>query len=76
MFFFVESKSRQVDFIANSKCAILILYLQIDVTVYLDGVHGDCSKTFLVGEVDDDGKRLVSVTEECLKVTIYQFEKD
>ena len=42
--------------------------LQIDVTVYLDGVHGDCSKTFLVGDVDDDGKRLVMVTEQCLEV--------
>ena len=42
--------------------------LQIDVTVYLDGVHGDCSKTFLVGDVDNDGKRLVMVTEQCLEV--------
>ena len=54
-----------------SSLILSAVYFQIDVTVYLDGVHGDCSKTFLVGEVDDDGKRLVSVTEECLKVTTY-----
>ena len=47
---------------------MVINLLQIDVTVYLDGMHGDCSKTFLVGDVDDDGKRLVEVTEECLQV--------
>jgi len=44
--------------------------VNIDVTVYIDGVHGDCSKTFLVGEVDEDGKRLVSITEECLKIGV------
>ena len=33
-----------------------------DVTIYLDGVHGDTSATFLVGDVDDDGRRLVQVT--------------
>lgn len=44
--------------------------INIDVTVYLDGVHGDCSKTFLVGDVDKDGKRLVSTTEECLEIGI------
>ena len=26
-----------------------------DVTIYLQGVHGDCNATFLVGDVDDDG---------------------
>ena len=37
-----------------------------DVTIYLHGVHGDCSATFLVGEVDDVGRRLVQVTYESL----------
>ena len=37
--------------------------------MYLDGVHGDCSKTFLIGDVDDNGKRLVNITEECLQVS-------
>jgi methionyl aminopeptidase len=40
--------------------------VNLDITVYLDGMHGDCSATFLVGEVDADGRRLVSVARECL----------
>ncbi|KAG2574596.1 hypothetical protein PVAP13_7KG343800 [Panicum virgatum] len=40
--------------------------INIDVTVYLNGYHGDTSKTFLCGEVDEANKRLVKVTEECL----------
>ncbi|KAI3526732.1 hypothetical protein L1887_05994 [Cichorium endivia] len=41
--------------------------INIDVTVYLNGYHGDTSKTFLCGNVDDATKRLVKVTEECLE---------
>jgi methionyl aminopeptidase len=37
-----------------------------DVTIYLDGVHGDTNATFCVGEVDDVTARLVQVTRECL----------
>jgi methionyl aminopeptidase len=37
-----------------------------DVTIYLHGVHGDCNATFLVGDVDDEGRRLVRVTREAL----------
>ncbi len=40
--------------------------VNLDVTVYLDGMHGDCSATFLVGEVDGEGRRLVQVARECL----------
>lgn len=40
---------------------------QVDVTVYLDGMHGDCSETFAVGDVDDAGKSLIRVTQECLE---------
>ncbi|HLI01198.1 MAG TPA: type I methionyl aminopeptidase [Acidimicrobiales bacterium] len=39
--------------------------VNIDVTAYLDGVHGDCSATFLVGDVDEASRRLVEVTREC-----------
>ena len=38
-----------------------------DVTIYLDGVHGDTNATFLVGEVDEASRRLVEVTRECLE---------
>ncbi|KAK4534602.1 hypothetical protein CDCA_CDCA02G0627 [Cyanidium caldarium] len=40
--------------------------MNIDVTCYVDGFHGDCSEMVLVGEVDDAGKQLVRVTYECL----------
>ena len=35
--------------------------INVDITVFLDGYHGDCSKTFLVGDVDEKGKKLVQV---------------
>ena len=37
-----------------------------DVTIYLHGVHGDCSATYCIGDVDDTGRNLVRVTEESL----------
>ena len=40
--------------------------VNLDVTVFLDGVHGDTNATFLVGEVDEESRRLVVVTHECL----------
>ncbi|CAI9096279.1 OLC1v1032380C1 [Oldenlandia corymbosa var. corymbosa] len=40
--------------------------INIDVTVYLNGYHGDTSKTFFCGNVSDKVKRLVKVTEECM----------
>lgn len=41
-----------------------------DVTIYLDGVHGDTNATFLVGDVDEESRRLVEVTRECLDLGI------
>ncbi|KAK0574338.1 hypothetical protein LWI29_022054 [Acer saccharum] len=41
--------------------------INIDVTVYLNGYHGDTSKTFLCGNVSDPVQRLIKVTEECLE---------
>jgi len=40
--------------------------INCDVTVYAFGMHGDCSETVFVGEVDADAKKLVQVTWECL----------
>ncbi|KAK3122964.1 hypothetical protein QOZ80_8AG0621180 [Eleusine coracana subsp. coracana] len=40
--------------------------INIDVTVYLNGYHGDTSRTYLVGDVDKSAKQLVDVTEECM----------
>ncbi|OMO90208.1 hypothetical protein CCACVL1_07464 [Corchorus capsularis] len=41
--------------------------INIDVTVYLNGYHGDTSKTFLCGDVAGPLERLVKVTEECME---------
>ncbi|XP_068196829.1 methionine aminopeptidase 1D, mitochondrial isoform X2 [Antennarius striatus] len=39
--------------------------INIDVTVYLDGYHGDTSETFLIGEVDEVGQQLVETARRC-----------
>ncbi|MCJ8159670.1 type I methionyl aminopeptidase [Sphingomonas sp. LaA6.9] len=44
----------------------------IDVTVIVDGWHGDTSRMFLVGDVGIKSKRLVDVTYECLMLGIEQ----
>ena len=44
--------------------------INIDVTVYLNGYHGDTSATFLCGDVDDEAKKLVQVTKESLDKAI------
>ncbi|MGA9521929.1 MAG: type I methionyl aminopeptidase [Myxococcaceae bacterium] len=44
--------------------------VNLDITIYLDGMHGDCNATFLVGNVDEAGRQLVEVTRECLRLGI------
>jgi methionyl aminopeptidase len=44
--------------------------VNLDVTIFLDGVHGDCSATFLVGKVDEASRRLVHVTREAMELGI------
>ena len=44
--------------------------VNIDVTCYFGGYHGDCSETFLVGNVDEKGKQLVKVTYDCWQAAI------
>ncbi|KAJ0041552.1 hypothetical protein Pint_28075 [Pistacia integerrima] len=44
--------------------------INIDVTVYLNGYHGDTSATFFCGDVDDEARNLVKVTKECLDKAI------
>lgn len=36
-----------------------------DVVAMLDGFHGDATRTFLIGNVSKETRRLVKVTEEC-----------
>lgn len=40
--------------------------VNIDITAYLDGVHGDTNATFLAGDVDEESRLLVERTEEAL----------
>jgi methionyl aminopeptidase len=40
--------------------------VNIDVTAYIDGVHGDTNATFLAGEVDDESRALVERTHEAM----------
>jgi methionyl aminopeptidase len=40
--------------------------VSLDVTLFLDGVHGDCCATVPVGKVDDESRRLLRVAEECM----------
>jgi len=44
--------------------------VSVDVTIYLDGVHGDCCATFAVGEVDEASRRLMQATRESLELGI------
>ena len=44
--------------------------VNLDVTIFLDGVHGDTNATFPVGEVDEASRHLIEVTRECLERAI------
>ena len=44
--------------------------VNVDVTAYLHGVHGDNNATFLVGDVDEESRLLVERTEESLRRAI------
>lgn len=38
--------------------------INVDVSVYYKGYHGDLNETFIVGEPDDASKQLIKVTSE------------
>ncbi len=40
--------------------------VNVDITAYLDGVHGDTDATYLVGDVDEESRLLVERTEQAL----------
>jgi len=48
--------------------------INVDITCYLDGYHGDCSEMFVVGETDDASKLLLQTTYDCW-VKAMQFVK-
>ncbi|TCJ21520.1 type I methionyl aminopeptidase [Nocardioides jejuensis] len=41
--------------------------VNIDITAYLNGVHGDTNATFLAGDVDEESRLLVERTREALQ---------
>ncbi len=40
--------------------------VNVDITAYIGGVHGDTDATFLVGEVDEESRQLVERTHEAM----------
>lgn len=48
--------------------------LNIDITVYFNGYHGDLNETFFVGNVDERSKKLVRVSYECLDLAIKEVK--
>jgi methionyl aminopeptidase len=44
--------------------------VNIDITAFLDGVHGDTNATFLAGDVDEETRLLVERTREALERAI------
>jgi len=44
--------------------------VNLDITIYLEGMHGDCSATFAVGKADPESERLVRVTREAMMLGI------
>ncbi|KII88536.1 hypothetical protein PLICRDRAFT_54368 [Plicaturopsis crispa FD-325 SS-3] len=44
--------------------------INIDVTLYHDGYHGDVNATYPVGKIDEDDKKLIRTTRESLDAAI------
>ena len=44
--------------------------VNVDVTLYYNGFHGDLNETFFVGTIDEESARLVKVTHECMEKAI------
>ena len=47
--------------------------VNIDVSVFKDGFHGDLNETFLVGSVDEDGRRLVQCAYRTAHLLYFSF---
>ncbi|KAL5529160.1 hypothetical protein ACEPAG_5134 [Sanghuangporus baumii] len=44
--------------------------INIDVSLYYDGFHGDLNETYAVGDIDEESKKLIRTTRECLDEAI------
>lgn len=40
--------------------------INLDVTCFVNGVHGDTNATFAVGDISAEDRRLIDVTEQCM----------
>lgn len=49
--------------------------VNLDVTCYYNGFHGDMNATYCVGKVDAKGKQLISTARECLEKAIAMGKK-
>lgn len=57
-----------IKFVTIICCTLLNGFFLIK--VFLNGHHGDCSEMFEVGNVDEEGKKLIKATEVCLQKAI------
>jgi methionyl aminopeptidase len=48
--------------------------INVDITTYLDGYHGDCSEMFVAGTPDPAAKKLLQATYDCW-ITACQYVK-
>ncbi|KAK5583890.1 hypothetical protein RB653_005494 [Dictyostelium firmibasis] len=48
--------------------------INIDITLYYNGYHGDTSATYAVGEIDSSAKRLIEASEKALYDAIKQVK--
>ncbi|XP_006459789.1 hypothetical protein AGABI2DRAFT_149798 [Agaricus bisporus var. bisporus H97] len=44
--------------------------VNLDISLYHDGVHGDLNETYPVGEIDEESKKLIRTTREALDAAI------
>ena len=44
--------------------------VNLDISCFYDGYHGDLNATYLVGNVDEKGRKLVDTARECLQKAI------
>jgi methionyl aminopeptidase len=44
--------------------------VNLDITLFREGVHGDTNATFVVGQTDPESQRLITVTRDCLRHAI------
>lgn len=46
--------------------------VSLDIVTELDGFYGDCAKTFAIGEIDNESKKLLEITEKSRSIGIEQ----